>query len=104
MKNAKVTLVTLREEESEQFILDNQWAFKYGATIEFVERDNHLDGDGEMISRHTINRSIDDPHSETDRIANDGRNVGGVILKIDKETNCNELDTVTASQEFRKTA
>ena len=104
MKNAKVTLVPLREEEREQFILDNQWAFKYGSTIEFGERDNHIDGDGEMISRHTINRSIDDPHSETDRIAHDGRNVGGVILKIDKETNCNELDIVTASQEFRKTA
>ena len=57
-----------------------------------------------MISRHTINRSIDDPHSETDRIAHDGRNVGGVILKIDKETNYHELDTVTASKEFRKTA
>ena len=30
MKNAKVTLVPLTEDDREQFILDNQWAFKFG--------------------------------------------------------------------------
>ena len=44
MKNTKVTLAPLTAEDREQFILDNQWAFKYGAMLEFGERDNHIDG------------------------------------------------------------
>ena len=92
MKNTKVTLVPLTADDKEQFILDNQQAFKYGALMEFGERDNHIDGDGEIISRKTIERSIDDPQSETYRIVAAGKIVGGVILKIDKETNRNHLE------------
>ena len=99
MKNTKVTLVPLEAVDREQFILDNQWAFKYGALMEFGERDDHLDGDGEIISRRTIERSIDDPHSETYRIVVDGEKVGGVILKIDKETRHNELEILFVSPE-----
>ena len=40
---ANITLTRLTEHDWEQFILDNQWAFKYGAMEEFGERDNHLD-------------------------------------------------------------
>lgn len=52
MKNTEVTLVPLTEEDREQFVLDNQWAFKYGAMIEFddvvlaIDKEtnhNHLD-------------------------------------------------------------
>lgn len=92
MKNTKVTLVPLTEDDREQFILDNQWAFKYGAMMEFGERDDHIDDDGEIISRETIERCIDDANNETYRIVLDGRNVGGVILKINKETHHNELE------------
>ena len=92
MKNTKVTLVPLTEDDREQFILDIQWAFKYGALQEFGERDDHIDDDGEIISRKTIERSIDAPDSETYRIVVDGKKVGGLILKIDKETNHNELE------------
>ena len=92
MKNTKVTLISLTADDREQFILDNQWAFKYGALQEFGERDNHIDDDGEIISRKTIERCIDAPNSETYRIVVDGKKVGGVILKIDKETNHNELE------------
>ena len=92
MKNTKVTLVPLTEDDREQFILDNQWAFKYGALVEFGERDDHIDGDGEIISRRTIECCIDAPDSETYRIVLEGRRVGGVILKINKETNVNELE------------
>ena len=92
MNNTKVTLVPLTADDREQFILDNQWAFKYGALQEFGERDNHIDADGEIISRKTIERSIDDPQSETYRIVAGGKKVGGVILKIDKETNRNHLE------------
>ena len=92
MKHTKVTLVPLTEDDREQFILDNQWAFKYGALVEFGERDDHIDGDGEIISRRTIECCIDAPDSETYRIVLEGRRVGGVILKINKETNVNELE------------
>ena len=92
MKNSKVTLVPLTQSDREQFILDNQWAFKHGAMIEFGERDDHIDGDGEIISRATIERCIDTEGSETYLIVADGRKVGGVILKIDKKTHHNHLE------------
>ena len=92
MKNTKVTLVPLTADDREQFILDNQWAFKYGAMMEFGERDDHTLDDGEIISRATIEKSIDNSKSETYRIMLDGEKVGGLILTIDKETHHNHLD------------
>ena len=97
MKNTKVTLVPLTADDREQFILDNQWAFKYGAMMEFGERDDHIDSDGEIISRKTIERCIDAPDSETYRIVTDGKRVGGVILKINNETHHNELEILFVS-------
>lgn len=92
MENAKVSLVPLTSNDREQFILDNQWAFKYGAMLEFGERDNHTDVSGEIISRCTIEQSLDDPANKAYRIFYDGRKVGGVVLSIDNETNHNSLD------------
>ena len=92
MKNTKVTLVPLAADDREQFILDNQWAFKYGAMMEFGERDDHIDDYGEIISRSTIEKSIDNPQSETYRIMLDGEKVGGLILSIDTKTQHNHLD------------
>ena len=63
------------------------------------KRDDHFDFDGEIISRKTIEGCIDAPDSETYRIVVDGRNVGGVILKINKETNHNELEILFVSPE-----
>ena len=99
MKHTEVTLAPLTAEDREQFILDNQWSFKYGALEEFGERDNSLNDDGEIISRKTIERCIDDPNSETYRIVLDGRNVGGVILKINNETHHNELEILFVAPE-----
>ena len=99
MKYTKVTLVPLTEDDREQFILDNQWSFKYGALQEFGERDDHSDDDGEIISRKTIEHSIDDPQNETYRIVADGKKVGGVILKINKETGHNELEILFITPE-----
>ena len=59
MKNAKVTLAQLEADDREQFILDNQESFKYGAIEEFWLRDDHFEEDGEIISRATIEQSID---------------------------------------------
>ncbi len=99
MKHTTVVLVPLTADDREQFILDNQWAFKYGAMEEFGERDDHIDDDGEIISRGTIEQCIDHPQSETYRIVLDGRRVGGVILKIDKDTHHNELEILFVSPE-----
>ena len=99
MKKTKVSLVPLTEDDREQFILDNQWAFKYGAMMEFGERDDHMDGDGEIISRQTIERCIDAPDREAYRIVADGKRVVGVILRINKETHRNELEILFVSPE-----
>ena len=97
MNNTKVTLAPLEAEDREQFILDNQESFKYGAVEEFGLRDDHFEEDGEIISRATIEQSIDAPDSEAYRILYEGRKVGGVVLKIDKETHHNELEFLFVS-------
>ncbi len=76
-------LQRLKPEDREQFIRDNQVAFKYGATEEFGMRDDHFEEEGEIISRETIEQSID--HGEAYRIVCNGKNVGGVILTVDGE-------------------
>ena len=95
----KVILKPLEASDREQFILDNQWAFKYGAMQEFGERDDHVDDDGEIISRKTIERCIDEPDNETYRIIKDGQTVGGAVLKIDKKSHHNHLELFFVSPE-----
>ena len=81
---AGITLTRLTDEDREQFILDNQRAFRVGAMEEFGRRDDHLEEDGEIISRRTIENSIDGGVAY--RIREDGRIVGGLVLKIDEKT------------------
>ena len=83
MKIVNVKLVPLAEDDREQFILDNQEAFKYGAMEEFGFRDDHFEEDGEIISRETIEHSIGG--GEAYRIVHDGKNAGGLVLKVDGE-------------------
>ena len=87
---AKISLTRLTEDDREQFILDNQLAFKYGAMEEFGERDNHFEEDGEIISRKTIENSID--NGVAYRIREDGKIVGGMVLTINEETQHNHPD------------
>ena len=75
MRKAVVTLVPLTEEDRESFIMDNQRAFKYGATEEFGMRDNHFEEEGEIISRATIEHAID--HGEAYQIISDGKRSAG---------------------------
>lgn len=95
MNTPKITLTPLTEEDRNQFILDNQYAFKYGACEEFGPRDNHFEDDGEIISRDTIEKSIDGGVAY--RICEDGKSVGGLVLKIDGETQHNHLDLLFVS-------
>lgn len=79
----EVFLAPLTPDDREQFITDNQVAFNYGALEEFGFRDNHFEEDEQIISRETIEQSIDG--GEAYRIMQDGQPVGGVVIKIDGE-------------------
>ena len=79
----EIKLLKLTASDREQFILDNQEAFNYGALEEYGRRDDHFEEDEQIISRETIERSIDG--GEAYRIVCDGQNVGGVILKVEGE-------------------
>ena len=78
---ANVILIPLEEEDRNQFILDNQEAFRYGAMEEFGLRDDHFEEDGEIISRKTIEASIDGGTAY--RIVYNGETVGGVVVKVE---------------------
>ena len=110
-------LVPLESDDREQFIIDNQRAFKYGAqeemteqreqsrtcssyaesqqnssTAQFGMRDNRVEEGEEVISRKTIERCIDGNQAETYRIVCDGNIVGGLILQIDQQNAKGELE------------
>lgn len=89
MTDKKVKLIPLQPEDREQFILDNQEAFNFGALEEFGRRDEHFEEDGEIISRETIEQSIDS--GEAYRILLGGRKVGGVVVKTDGDRGDLEL-------------
>ena len=78
---ADIILVPLTIADREQFIKDNQEAFNYGALEEFGRRDDHFEEDEQIISRKTVENSID--RGEAYRIMLDGVPVGGVIIKTD---------------------
>ena len=78
-----ITLSPLSSEDREQFILDNQKAFNYGALEEFGLRDNHFEEDDEIISLKTIEASING--GKTYRILQDNVAVGGVVIKVEGE-------------------
>lgn len=75
-----VELLPLQESDRNQFVLDNQEAFRYGALEEFGLRDDHFEEDGEIISRTTIEESID--RGQAFRIVADGIVVGGLVIRI----------------------
>ena len=87
---AVITLTKLTDDDYEQFILDNQRAFRFGATEEFGMRDDHFEEDSEIISRKTIEHSISTGAAY--RIRENGKIVGGVVLQIDEKTQHNHLD------------
>ena len=79
----QVSLAPLELDDRENFILDNQEAFNYGALQEFGLRNEHFEEEGEIISRETIEASI--KGGEAYRIILDGHKVGGLVLHIEGE-------------------
>jgi GNAT superfamily N-acetyltransferase len=76
-----VELRPLEASDKEQFIKDNQEAFNYGALEEFGMRDNHFEEDEQIISKETIENSI--AEGEAYRIVVDGKNAGGLVLRVE---------------------
>ena len=92
----RIYLAPLTPDDREQFIRDNQEAFNYGALEEFGLRDDHFEEDGEIISRQTIERSID--VGEAYRIMRGDEKVGGVVIKVEGEKG--DLDLLFVSPEI----
>ncbi len=78
----EIELAPLEDNDREQFIRDNQEAFNYGALEEFGLRDDHFEDDGEIISRETIEQSIDRENAIAYRIIQDGQKVGGAVIRV----------------------
>ena len=95
-----VKLLPLEKSDREQFIIDNQTAFNYGAMEEFGQRDNHFEEDGQIISRETIEESID--NGEAYRIVVYGNKVGGVVIKVDGDKG--DLDLLFVSPDVHSKA
>ncbi len=85
----EIKLVALLLEDRNQFVLDNQEAFNYGALEEFGKSDDHFEEDGEIISRETIEQSID--NGEAYRIVLGEEKIGGVVIKVDGDRGDLEL-------------
>ena len=92
----KIILARLTDDDREQFISDNQEAFNFGALKEFGRRDDHFEEDGEIISCETIEKSIDG--GEAYRIIENGKKVGGLVIKINGERG--ELELLFVSPEM----
>ena len=93
---AEIKLTSLEADDREQFITDNQTAFNYGALEEFGTRDEHFEEDNNVISRETIEKSIDSGTAY--RIMLDGQKVGGVVVKVDGEKG--DLELLFVNPEF----
>jgi GNAT superfamily N-acetyltransferase len=91
-KDLDIILQPLENRFRQQFIKDNQEAFRYGATEEFGLRDDHFEEDGEIISRQTIEECLDDKHSHAFRIICNGEYSGGIILNINDITHEGRLE------------
>lgn len=84
-----IQLIPLQREDQNQFILDNQEAFRYGAMEEFGLRDDHFEEDGEIISKKTIETSINSGTAY--RIIQNGEKVGGLVVKVEGDRGDLEL-------------
>lgn len=76
----KVWLAKLEEADREQFILDNQEAFRYGAMTE-AGLGSEDTAEDEIISRGTIEHAIQGGLAY--RIHCDGETAGGLVLTVD---------------------
>lgn len=84
-----VELILLQPEDREQFIKDNQWAFKYGALEEFGKRNDQFEENDEIIARQTIENCID--QGTAYRIWQNGQKAGGAVVSVKGDRGSLEL-------------
>ena len=94
-----VRLELLKKEDEEQFIKNNQYAFKYGAEQYFSqsEMEEQYEEPGEIISRETIYNSIHHKGSIAYRILDEDKPVGGIIVNIEGDRGDLEIFFVNPS-------
>lgn len=85
MENLKVELKPLQESEKEDFITEIQVAFQKAFVEEFGETEE------KALPRCDVVESFNAKGAESYNIIHDGEVVGGAVLKINSETQCNEL-------------
>lgn len=95
MSRKDVVLKPLRENDREQFVKDNQWAFKYGSLEEFGLRNDQFEENDEIISRKTIEDCID--KGDAYRIVCGEEIVGGVVVHTEESRG--ELDLLFTKPE-----
>ena len=98
-----IRLELLKKEDENQFILDNQAAFNYGAEQYFNEEEleQQHEEEGQIISKETILNSIHRKGSITYRIMDDDKKVGGIILNINKDKGELEIFFVIPNSESK---
>ena len=79
-----IRLELLKPEDEEQFIIDNQAAFNFGAEQYFNEQElkEQYEENGQIISRETIIQSIHHEGSTAYRIIDGNKKVGGIIVNL----------------------
>ena len=63
-------------------------------------QDDHFEEDGKIISRKTVEESIDSKNAKTYRIILDDKKIGGVVLKMDEQNKKGELDLLFINPEI----
>ena len=98
-----VKLELLKPEDEEQFIIDNQAAFNYGAEQYFNQEElqQQHEEDGQIICRETIVSSIHQEGSIAYRIIADGEKVGGIVLNLKDDFGELELFFVIPKRESK---
>jgi len=106
-----IKLVPLTVADREQFILDNQQAFKYGAQKEFGMRDDRMEEGEEVISRKTIERCLDDNQADYCFLLRNFSLLSGApnkyLVEIQQDTpflflQCNYCNSITNLGKTRK--
>ena len=89
-----ISLKPLLTEEYEDFVIRNQQAFILAVEEKFGELDE------EPISKEDIRKCLNHPMEEAYNIVCCGQVVGGVAVRVDKETKKNSLDLIFVHEDF----
>lgn len=95
-----ISLEKMCDNDREQFIADNQYAFKYGIGTDedSAEKLYKISEDEEVIDRETIEESI--KNGVAYRIKLNGTNAGGLVIHFDNKTIRGYLDLLFVQPSF----